>query len=188
MLVSDIKTYRQIFTLKDGVKGLLRSATIDDAEILSSLYENISADDKRFLRENVGDPKVIQGWCEDQDYRQTLPLLALVQDRVVGQATLFIRHGPERHIGEIRIFLAKDFRRRGLGSKMLGTLIDLARKKNLYLLAAKVVANQTKVIKAFQKLGFELRCTLEDYFMLPDGEMLDLVILLLYLRDDIDEF
>ena len=188
MLPSEIKTYRQVVTLRDGVNILLRPLARDDASKLLELYANANTEGTHYLRENVKDPRVVQGWCEDLDYRQALPLIALVQDRIVGQATLHFRSGPERHIGEVRIFLAKDFRRRGLGTKMIQTLIELARKQNLYLVIAKVVANQIKVIKAFQKLGFDKRCTFEDYFMLPDGELLDMVVLMVYLRTDIDEF
>ena len=188
MQISDIKNYRQIITLKDGANILLRPALPEDAECLLELYQSASVDDTRYLRENVKDPGIVQSWLQDLDYHEVIPLLAMVQERVVGNATLHFRSGPERHIGELRIFLAKDLRRRGLGTKMLKTLLELARKQNLYLLIAKVVANQSKVIKAFHKLGFEHRCTFEDYFILPDGELLDLVFLTLYLREDIDEF
>lgn len=188
MQTNDIKNYRQVVTLKDGANILLRPAQPEDSQRLIGLYQNASTEDIRYLRGDVKDPAVVQSWLEDLDYNRVIPLLAMVQDRVVGNATLHFRTGPERHIGELRIFLTKDLRRRGLGTRMLQTLIELARKQNLYLLIAKVVANQSKVIKAFQKLGFEHRCTFEDYFILPDGELLDLVFLTLYLREDIDEF
>ncbi|MGW8251603.1 MAG: N-acetyltransferase family protein, partial [Anaerolineales bacterium] len=101
---------------------------------------------------------------------------------------LHFRRGPERHIGEVRIFMAKDFRRRGLGTRMLNTLIDLAHRQNLEILLAEVVADQSKVIKAFQNLGFVLRCTFEDYFMLPDGDTRDVAMLFLRLRRKTDVF
>ena len=188
MQIGDIKNYRQVVTLKDGVNILLRPAVPEDEERLLAMYRDANSEDTRYMRDNVKDPSTVHDWLENLDYRTALPLLALVQERVVGHAILHIRTGPERHIGELRVFLAKDLRRRGLGTKMLQTLIDLARKQDLYILTAKVVANQIKVIKAFQKLGFGLRCTFEDYFMLPDGELLDMVVLTLYLREDIDEF
>jgi L-amino acid N-acyltransferase YncA len=188
MQPNEVKNYRQIVTLKDGVNVLLRPLTPNDAQKLLDLYEPASPEDVRYLYDDVKNPAVVQGWCENLEYSQSLPLLALVQDRVVGQATLLFGSGPERHVGELRIFLAKDFRKRGLGTKTLQTLIDLARRQNLYLLVAKVVANQIKVIKAFQNLDFKLQCTSEDYFMLPDGELLDLVTLILYLQPQTNDF
>ncbi|MCK4977144.1 MAG: GNAT family N-acetyltransferase [Anaerolineales bacterium] len=188
MLPDQIKNYRDIVTLKDGVNVLLRPMTLEDEERLVELFAPISEEDLRYVRNNVKDPAVIKGWCEDLDYTRVLPLLALVKDRVVGEATLHFRTGPKRHLGEVRIFLAKDFRRRGLGSKMLNKLIELARKQDLYTLVAEIVADQSKVIKAFQNLGFELRCTYDDYFILPDGDTRDVAILMFRLRPTVDEF
>jgi L-amino acid N-acyltransferase YncA len=188
MLPDQIKNFRDVITLKDGVNVLLRPMTADDQPQLVDLFAPISEEDARYLRNDVKDAAVIQSWCEELDYARVLPLLALVKDRVVGEATLHFRAGPKRHLGEVRIYLAKDFRRRGLGSKMLNKLIDLARKQDLYTLVAEIVADQSKVIKAFQNLGFELRCVYADYFMLPDGDTRDVAILMYGLRPDIDEF
>lgn len=188
MYPEQIKNFREMLTLKDGVSVLIRPATPDDEQRLVDLFAPVSDADFRYLRDNVRDRAVIESWFESLDYSRVLPLLALFKDRVVGQATLHFRHGPERHIGEVRIFLAKDFRQRGLGTRMLNTLIDLARRKDLDLLLAEVVADQSRVIKAFQKLGFELRCTFEDYFMLPDGDTRDVAMLFLRLKRKTDVF
>lgn len=183
-----IQNYRNVVTLKDGVRVLLRPVVKDDEEELINLFAPISNEDFRYLRDNVRDPAVIQGWCEALDYKRVLPLVALVNGRIVGEATLHFRDGPKRHVGELRIFMAKDFRRRGLGSKMLQTLIELARKQDLHTLVAEIVADQSKVIKAFQNLAFELCAVFEDYFMLPDGDTRDVAVLMLPLRSEVDEF
>ncbi|HLA96854.1 MAG TPA: GNAT family N-acetyltransferase [Anaerolineales bacterium] len=188
MLPDQLKKFRDIVTLKDGVNVLLRPMTPEDEEQLLGLFSPISEEDLRYLRDNVKDPQVVRSWCQNLDYSRVLPLLALVKDRVVGQASLHFRSGPKRHLGEVRIFLAKDFRRRGLGSRMLSTLIELARRQGLHTLVAEIVADQSKVVKAFQNLGFVLRCTFEDYFMLPDGDTRDVAILLHCLRPKVDEF
>ncbi len=188
MLEKQIATYRQIVTLKDGGQVLLRPMTSADFHLLTDLFGPISDEDLRYLHDNVRETAVIQNWCDALDYRRVLPLMALVNNRAVGQASLHFQSGPARHVAKVRIFLAQDFRRRGLGTKMLNVLIDLARKQNLHSLVAEIVADQSKVIKAFQTLGFQLRCTFEDYFMLPNGETRDVAVLILCLRPDIDEF
>ncbi|KAA3659053.1 MAG: GNAT family N-acetyltransferase [Chloroflexi bacterium] len=188
MLATQITTYRQIVTLKDGVNILLRPMTPDDEQALINLFSPISDEDLRYLHDNVRDPTTIQEWCDHLDFKRVLPLMALVNERAVGQASLHLQKGPARHMAKVRIFLAQDFRRRGLGTKMLNTLIELARKQDLHMLVAEVVADQSKVIKAFQSLGFQLRCTFEDYFMLPNGETRDVAVLVLPLKMNIDEF
>jgi L-amino acid N-acyltransferase YncA len=188
MLPEQIKNYREIITLRDGANVLLRPMTAEDEKGLIDMFAPVSDDDLRYLRDNVRDPAVIQGWCRKMDYARVLPLLAIVKDRVVGQITLHFRKGPRRHIGEVRIYLTVDFRQRGLGTKMLKTVIELARKQSLHILVAEIVTEQPQVIKAFQNLGFILRCTFEDFFMFPDGDLRDSVILTLPLKPKSYEF
>lgn len=188
MLQEQLKNYRNIVTLRDGVNVLLRLMTQDDEQRLIDLFEPTSEEDLRYIRDKVKDPAVIQEWCRNLDYNRVLPLLALVKNRVVGQSTLHYQKGPKRHVGEVRIFLAKDFRRRGLGTKMLHTLVDLARKQDLHILFGEAVTEQTRVIKAFQNQGFKLQTVYEDYYMLPDGETRDVAILMLPLKPPTDEF
>ena len=188
MLPEQIKNFRVLVNLKDGVTVLLRPMIQEDEARLVELFAPTSEEDLRYIRDKVKDPSVIKGWCEGLDYSKVLPLLAMVKDRVVGLSTLHFRSGPRRHLGEVRIFLVKDFRRRGLGSKMINTLIELARRQDLHILVAEIVADQTKVIKSFQNLGFVLRSTFEDYFMLPDGDLRDVAFLMYCLRPKMDEF
>ncbi len=188
MIANAIINYRKIVSLKDGANILMRPMTQEDEQALLDLFMPASDEDVRYLRDNVRDPVIVEAWCASIDYAQVLPLVAIVRDRIVGQATLHFRTGHRRHIGEVRIFLAKDFRRRGLGTKMIETLIELARKQDLHTLKAEIVADQSKVIKAFQTIGFELCCTFDDYFMLPDGDTRDVAVLMLSLRNDLNEF
>lgn len=188
MLVKQIETYRKIVTLKDGVNVQIRPMTANDQDGLGELFAHISREDVRYLRDDVRDPAVVAEWCAKLNYLKVLPLVAVVSNRVVGQASLHFGKGPERHTAGIRIYLAKDFRRRGLGTRMIQTLIELARKQDIHILSAEIVADQSKVIKAFKNIGFEQYCILDDYFMLPDGDTRDVAILLQHLKHEVDEF
>jgi RimJ/RimL family protein N-acetyltransferase len=188
MLVEQATTYRNLITLKDGTRVLLRLLTPDDRNRLIEMFAPVSPDDAKYLRDPVSSAEIVGRWVDELDYHRVLPLVAIVQDRMVGDATLHFRKGPARHIGEVRIFLTKDFRRRGLGTHMLKTVVDLARKAGLHLLVAEVVADQTKVIRAFRNSGFELKCSFDDYFMFPDGETTDAAILTMRLAPREEEF
>ena len=107
---------------------------------------------------------------------------------VVGNVTLHRRGGVYRHIAEVRIYLTKDFRGRGLGTAMLKTLIDIARKEGLHQLRAEVFASRPKAIRAFESLGFERQCVMEDYFMLADSQTEDIALLSMRLLKRVDEF
>jgi L-amino acid N-acyltransferase YncA len=188
MLIKEIETHRDVITLHDGVRVLLRPMASDDQNRLLEFYNAVGEDDMRNFRDYVKDPKLIKDWCEHLDYEKVLPMLALVKERVVGSASLHYFEGPKRHIAEVRLFLAKDFRRRGLGMKMVRALIDIARRQDIRILTAEVIAEQAKVIRAFEQLGFVSRCSLEDFFMYPDGDTSDIVLLTLNLKPKGDEF
>ncbi len=187
-MLDQIAKYRQLVTLNDGTRVLFRPLVKEDRAALLAFFEPIGQDDFRLMRNNVRDPQVLADWVDHLDYRRTLPIVAVVNDRIAGDATLHFRQGPGRHVADVRIFLSKEFRRRGLGVAMLRTVIDVARKLGLQQLVAEVVADQVKTITAFQSLGFELRATYPDYFMFPDGETQDVAILILRLASKKEEF
>ena len=188
MLTKEIEAHRDVVTLRDGVRVLLRPLVHEDLDRLLEFFGSVGEDDLRNLRHNVKDPALIRDWCENLNYEKTLPLLALFKDRVVGCASLHYFEGPKRHIAEVRLFLAKDFRKRGLGMKMVRALVDIARKQDVKTLIAEIIAEQPKVVRAFEQVGFSSRCTLEDYFMYPDGDTSDVVLITMNLRPKSDEF
>ncbi len=182
--------YRQVVTLADGNRVLFRAMTPDDRDAVTRFFAPISQEDARFMWADMTDGAVVDTWVDGLATNQLLPLLAFVNDRIVGNATLHFRGstGPQRHIADVRIFLSKDYRRRGLGYALLRSAVDMAKRCGLQQLAAAVVADQVSVIHAFQRLGFECRATLPDYFMLPDGETHDVVLLILPLIHKNEEF
>lgn len=188
MLPEQIKNFREMITLKDGTYVLLRPMNADDENLLLDFYTSVSEDDMRYFRHYVKDTTIIHDWAEKLNYSRVLPILAIVKDRVVGSASLHFGDGPKRHTAEVRMFLARDFRKRGLGMKMIKTLIDLARKQDLSILLAEVIAEQTKVVKAFEVLGFKSLAVLDDYFLFPDGDTRDVVLMTMTLRAKLDEF
>ena len=188
MLVKELENHRDVVTLRDGVRVLLRLMVKEDYEQLVEYYSHFSEEDLLYVRHNVKDPTVVKEWCDTLNYGKVLPLLAFVKDRIVGSASLHFFKGPKRHIAEIRLFLAKDFRKRGLGMKMTRSIIDMARKQDVRVIVAEIIAEQTKVVRAFEQVGFKPQCVLEDYFMFPDGETRDVAFQTLSLKPHGEEF
>ena len=79
-------------------------------------------------------------------------------------------------------------RQRGVGSRMIQGLIELAKRRGIYMLEAEIVSDQTHIIKAFQNMGFETKTILEDHFMLADGDLRDVTYLILRLHKTQFEF
>jgi RimJ/RimL family protein N-acetyltransferase len=188
MVTKEDLIFRQVFTLKDGARVLIRPLVPDDRQALLDLFVPVPYEERRFMRHNINDPDIISGWAMNPDYDKVFPLVAAVGDRIVGNATLHFGQGPNRHRAELRIFLAKDFRNRGLGNKLTNAIIDIAKRRSLYIVEVQVVSDLVHDIKAMQKAGFEAKCIFDDYFMLPDGELRDVTILIYRLRASEEEF
>jgi RimJ/RimL family protein N-acetyltransferase len=188
MVTKEDLIYRQVFTLKDGARILLRPLTKDDRQALIDLFSPVSAEDLRYIRHNVKDASIISQWVDGLDYSKVFPLVAVFGSRIVGLASLHLNQGPARHRAEVRVFLPKDFRRRGVGSRLLQGLIELAKRHNLYMVEAQIPSDQTPIIRSFKNLGFEPKTVFDDYFMLPDGDLRDVTHLILRLRATVDQF
>jgi L-amino acid N-acyltransferase YncA len=152
------------------------------------MFATVSEDDTKYMRDNVKEPTAIQAWVDELDYSRVIPLVAVVNDDIVGDATLHLGQGPYRHRAEVRVFLTKPYRQRGLGTAMLQALIDVAKRLNLHLLTVEIITDRTSDIRAFRGLGFQTQTTLPDYFMMPDGETLDVVLMILPLVRTVTDF
>jgi RimJ/RimL family protein N-acetyltransferase len=180
--------YRNVATLADGMRALFRPLVREDRDKLVELFAHTTEEDLRFLQDDVTDKELVASWAEKLDYRRVFPLVALVNERVIGDATLHFGKGPKRHLAWVRIYLAREFRRRGVGTQMLKSLIDVARRVGVEQLIAEIVTSQSRVIHAFEELGFKHEYTFRDHFMTREGEAYDLAVLILRLVEHKGQF
>lgn len=173
-----IEGYPKEITLKDGSKVVLRPMVKEDKERLREFFLNLPEEDRLFLRDDVTKEEVIETWVRDLNYQRVLPILALVGERVVGDATLHRRpFGWMRHIGEIRIVVAREFQRRGLGSLLAKEIFHQALKAGLEKLVAEMMADQPAALKVFEKLGFKKEAVFIKHVIDLKGKKHDLVVM-----------
>ena len=188
LMLQNLAKYRHVVRLEDGTRVLLRPLLADDCPRLLALFAEATDEDVMYLKDDVHDKHLVQSWVTHIDYSRVFPLVATVDNQIVGDVSLHFHTGPTRHIGRVRIFLARDYRRRGLGSVMLAEIVELGKRFELQQLLAEIVVEQSQVVKAFQKIGFALESHYCDYFMTPDGETHDMAILRLPLVPRKDAF
>lgn len=179
-----LENYRKLKVLPSGERLLLRPLTREDEQSLVALFARASDQDLEYFRSDAGDPEVVRSWIRNLDLQRVFPLVAVVGEKVVGEAMLHFGEHYHRQLAWVRIFLDHDYRRQGIGTLMVRCLIDIARRVGLQQLYAEVVLTQPQVIKAFENLGFRHEVTLEDYFITDDGETLDMAILVFWLVDN----
>jgi RimJ/RimL family protein N-acetyltransferase len=171
-------TYQKEGVLKDGTKVVLRPLQKDDRDKLLDFFHRVSDQDLMFLRSDVRDPAVIDDWVNHIDLRKVFPLIAEVDGKIVGDATLHMRRvGWKRHLGNVRIVVAKDYQGKGLGTFLINELIDLAAEFGLEKLIAEIHLLSTAALSAFKKAGFSAKAVFEDLVKDQSGQRGDLVVM-----------
>lgn len=179
MPIYRLTRYPREITLRDGTAVLLRPMSAQDGPALLDFFKRIPEDDRYYLKEDVTSPKVIERWCQELDYDRALPLLALVNGRIVADATLHRRRaGARKHVGEVRLVVDPHFRLRGLGTALIQELCAIAHDAGLERLTYEAAAGaQDLAIQTAERLGFVRAATLPGYIKDRDGKPYDLVIL-----------
>ncbi len=172
----ELERYRKLITLPGGERVLLRPLGKDDGPALVALFRGVSDRDAAYLRNDVRDVKLVASWAENLDLQRIFPVVAVMQERIVGDATLHIGEGYNRHIGWVRIYLDPVCRRKGIGTEMVKMLIEIAHRIGLQQIVAEIVSNQVEAIKAFESLGFKQEYRHADFYLVRDDETFDLVV------------
>lgn len=174
-----LTAYPKESELRDGRNVVLKPMMPEDADALLHFFQQIPADDRYYLKEDVTSPKVIQRWAAELDYNRTLPLLAWVDGQIVADATLHrTRALARRHVGEVRIVVHPDFRNQGLGTILLRELAAIADENGLEKLQFQAVAEREEAaIKAAEFVGFIKIATLPNHAKDRDGHPRDVVLL-----------
>ncbi|MBN1178370.1 MAG: GNAT family N-acetyltransferase [Anaerolineae bacterium] len=180
--------FRKMKTLSDGSRLLLRPLQAEDREAFKALFARASKRDIELFRSDAADPEVVDRWVDHLDYSRVFPLVAVVGDQLIGDATLHFGEHYHSHLAWVRIFLDKQYRRQGIGTLMMNSLVEIARRVGLQQLWAEIVTGQPQLIKGFEEMGFQHQVTLRDYFITSEGETLDMSIVVLPLVDKSGKF
>ncbi len=170
--------YQKEGVLKDGSRVLLRPLVKEDREKLLQFFQGLDARELSFLRNDVRDPAVVDHWVNHIDYNRVFPLVAEAEGRIVGDITLHMRKvGWKRHLGNVRVVVAKDYQGRGLGTLLINEIVELAGEFGLEKLVAEIHLQALSAFTAFKKAGFSVKAVFEDLVKDPAGKSSDLVVM-----------
>ncbi len=176
--------YPKTVKLKDDTSVTLRLMVESDLDALCEFYRTIPESDRLFLRIDVTDRSNVERRFGRLNYDYVYPILALVDDRIIGIATLFrAEFGWKRNLGEVRVLIAPDFQRKGLATIFIRELFFHALQVKIYKLQAEMVDNQQSAIAAFERLGFREEARLKKHVTDIRGRRRDLVIMTLDIED-----
>jgi GNAT superfamily N-acetyltransferase len=181
----ELQKYPKDITLKDGSQCRLRPLRKDDEKGFHQFFLAVPAPERMFIKHRVTEPDVIREWCQNIDLGRNLPLLALMDRKIVGAATLHQQLGGwKRHIGRVSVLVLPQYRGRGLARALIGEIVALARGLGLEKVEAEFIGNQEAAIKMFALLGFSNLVRLEDYVKDMQAISHDYILMGLDLKTD----
>jgi GNAT superfamily N-acetyltransferase len=160
----ELQKYPKEITLKDSSSSLLRPLKKEDEKTFHKFFLTVPERERMFIKHRVTEPEVIQEWCQNIDLGRNLPLLAFMDDKIVGVATLHQQLGGwKRHVGRVSVLVLPQYRGRGLARALVSEIVELARGVGLERVEAEFIGEQEAAIKMFALLGFSNLLRLPDY-------------------------
>lgn len=86
--------------------------------------------------------------------RNKIQLVAEVNGKFAGNCELRRGDRRKRHVGDIGIALAKEYREEGVGRQLLNTLIDQGKKLGLRLLTISCMEENSRALHLYESVGF----------------------------------
>ena len=156
--------YPKDLELKSGFQCVLRPLETPDELAFHEFFLAVPTHERMFIKHRVTQPEVIRDWCQNIDLGRNLPLLAIADGKIVGDATLHQQLGGwKRHIGRVSVLVLPQYRGRGLARAMVTEIVQIARNLGLERVEAEFIGEQEAAIKMFALLGFSNLVRLEDY-------------------------
>ena len=181
----ELPQYPKQLQLKDGSTSKLRPLHEEDELGFHEFFLAVPEAERMFIKHRVTDPQVIRGWCQNIDLGRHLPLLAFMDGKIVGDATLHQQLGGwKRHIGRVSVLVLPKYRGRGLARALVTEIVTLARSLGLERVEAEFIGEQEAAIKMFALLGFSNLVRLEGYVKDMQAISHDYILMGLNLKTD----
>jgi len=165
---------RKRVVLKDGTVVLLRPIKPSDATLRQHLFYALSKEsvETGFLGPLKAMPMKGVWPHVVVDYENEMPIVAMIEEEgvetMIGIGS-YVRI-PGMNTAEVSFLVRDDWQNRGLGTRLLNYMIEIAKKKGLQRLIAWVSVNNTRMMNLFKKCGHPMRYKLEGdlYYVVID--------------------
>jgi acetyltransferase len=167
--------HEQLCPMAGGGEYLVRPVHPDDAHMLQAFVRGLSPESRyfRFVSSMQELPATMLSRFTLIDYDREMALVALVTENITtaegntGEVTRIIgvsRYitNPDRASCEFSLVVADEYKGKGLGSRLMLSIMDFAREKGLTEIEGLVLANNPNMLKLMKGLGFSVKPFPED--------------------------
>ena len=152
--------------MKGGGLYTIRPIHPDDAEMLQAFVRGMSEESRyfRFVSTMPELPARMLARYTLIDYDREMALVAVLKepggDRLIGVSRYITN--PDQTSCEFSLAVADDFKGQGLGSRLMLSIIEIARNKGLAEIDGLILANNSNMLRLMKSLGFTIAAFPED--------------------------
>jgi acetyltransferase len=177
--------HERVWPMPGGGTYTVRPIHPGDAQMLQDLVQHLSPQSRyfRFVSTFAELPPGMLSRFTLIDYDREMALVAVCKDRstdadgqsreterIVGVSRYITN--PDQRSCEFSLLVADDFSGKGIGSRLMESIIDAAREKGLVEMDGLVLAGNAEMLKLMKKLGFSVKRFDED----PDFKLVTYVL------------
>ncbi len=167
--------YAQVWPMSGGGEYAIRPIRPDDAQMLQGLMQHLSPESRyfRFVSSIAQLPPTMLARFTLIDYDKEMALVAVAKERTPGEDGAIVEiqrivgvsryiTNPDQSSCEFALVVADDFNGKGLGSRLMLSIMDVAREKGLSEIDGLVLANNPSMLKLMRSLGFSVKTYADD--------------------------
>jgi acetyltransferase len=151
----------QILTLRDGTRVIVRPIRPEDRQIEREFVQKLSEESKyfRFMSALRELNEAMLNRFTQINYDREMALIAVVCENAleteIGVARYFVN--ADGTSCEFAVAVADAWQHRGVGSKLILSLVEVARARGLQVMEGIVMAGNHKMLGLMDALGFSIR-------------------------------
>lgn len=179
-----VATIEKNLTLKDGRQVTVRSMHPSDVERSYEFFCALPEEDRKYLRVDVTRRRMVERRTTEVDRSRIERLVVVHEDEIVADGALHLEgHGWGENVAEIRLIVARDWQRYGLGTLLTRELFHLASQYRVDRIIARLMRPQQGAHRIMKRLGFSEEFLIPEHVRDQDGTWQDLIIMRCPLED-----
>jgi acetyltransferase len=151
-------------TLKDGTRLLLRPVRPEDEPVLQDLASHMNPNDLRlrFFTPIKSLSHTLAARLSQIDYDREMALIARLAENGTALGVARFSADPNNQRCEFAVALRSDWKRRGLGHRLMTRLMDVAKARGIAEMVGDVLHENEAMLNLAKRLGFTLARHPED--------------------------
>jgi acetyltransferase len=152
--------------LADGTNITIRPIRPEDARIEQRFVQDLS-DESRYFRFMSSMHELTEAMLvrfTQIDYSREMALIAVTREQYkeIEQGVARFSINPDGETCEFALVIADNMHGKGLGQKLMVSLMEAARDKGLSVIEGEVISNNHNMLKLMTRLGFTIKTSEED--------------------------